>query len=114
VDEVEGNARAIQALIARKPDLFCPGTAHADEVAIEVVKALGYVPVGFTVNGDAGATASKAQIVASLNNAPPGSLVLLHVNRPQSWTAEALTTALPLLKDKGIRFVKLSRCSFVE
>jgi len=112
VDEVEGGARAIQAVIGRKPDLFCPGTAHADEVSIEVVKALGYVPVSFTVNGDAGATSSKAQIIESLNNAPRGSIVLLHMNRPQGWTAEALATALPTLKEKGVRFVKLSRRSF--
>jgi len=112
VDEVEGGARAIQAVTGRRPDLFCPGTAYADEVAIEVVKALGYVPVSFTVNGDAGATSSQAQIVDSLNNAPRGSLVLLHMNRPEGWTAEALATALPTLKDRGVRFVKLSRCSF--
>jgi peptidoglycan/xylan/chitin deacetylase (PgdA/CDA1 family) len=40
--------------------------------------------------------------------APPSSIILLHMNHPESETAEGVIEAIPELKKRGVRFVKLS------
>jgi hypothetical protein len=38
----------------------------------------------------------------------PGSIILAHMNRPDSGTAEGIAAALPKLRRRGFRFVHLS------
>ena len=63
--------------------------------------------IGFSVLGDAGATFSKEQVTAALLSARPGSIVILHMNHPESGTGQGVMAAVPLLKKKGFRFVGL-------
>lgn len=107
-DEMEWNALKIQKLTGRKPKFYRPGTAYCDEICVEMANALGYEVVTFSVRGDAGATYSKKQVKEALLKAPPSSIVLMHMNHPESETAEGLIDALPELKKRGFRFVKLS------
>jgi len=113
-DEVEGNARKIQRLIGRKPLFYRSGTAYYDEVAVAIVRRLGYEVAGFSVLGDAGATYHPKQVVAALLSARPGSIVILHMNHPERWTGEGVIAALPRLKKKGFGFVRLSECHFAK
>ena len=106
-DEIEGNALRIQTLAGRKPKYYRPATATCDEICVEIANALGYEAVAFSVLGDAGATYSKDQVKAALLRAPPSSIVLMHMNHPGSETAEGLKEAIPELKKRGIRFVRL-------
>ncbi len=106
-EEVEKNALKIESITGKKPKFFRSGTAFYDDVAIKMVRELGYIPVGFTVNGDQGATASKEQIKKTLINAPSGSIVIFHMNRPEKGTFEGLREALPELRRKSMKFVKL-------
>jgi len=107
-DEIEWNALKIQSLTGRKPRYYRPGTAYCDEICLEIANALGYEVVNFSVRGDAGATYSKKQVEEVLFNALPSSIILMHMNHPEKETAEGLIEALPELKKRGFRFVKLS------
>jgi peptidoglycan/xylan/chitin deacetylase (PgdA/CDA1 family) len=74
---------------------------------VEIANALGYEVVNFNVLGDAGATYSKNQVKEALLRAPPSSIVLMHMNHPESETAEGVMEAIPELKKRGVRFVRL-------
>ena len=108
VDEIEKNGRKIEAVTGGKPKFYRPGTAYCDEVAVKVAGELGYEVVNYTILGDAGATRPKEKIREALLKAGPGAIVILHMNQPRSQTAAGLKEAIPLLRQKGFRFVKLS------
>jgi peptidoglycan/xylan/chitin deacetylase (PgdA/CDA1 family) len=107
VDEVMINERKIERLTGRKPMFFRPGTAYFDDVAVQIVHQLGLKPLNYDVLGDAGATYSTAQVKRALLSVKPGSIVLLHMNMPHGDTAEGVIQAIPLLKKRGYRFVRL-------
>ena len=107
-DEIELNALRIQSISGRKPRYYRPGAAYCDEVCVEIANSLGYEVVNFNVRGDAGATYSKKQVEEALLHSAPASIVLMHMNHPESQTAEGVIAALPELKRHGFGFVKLS------
>lgn len=108
VDEIELNSLKIQKLTGKKPKYFRSGTAYYDEVAVAVAGRLGYEVVGFTVLGDAGATYTRDQVKDALLKAEPGSIAIMHMNHPEGQTAAGVIRALPELRKRGFRFVKLS------
>ena len=107
-DEIESNALRIQTGTGFKPGYFRPGTAYCDDVCAEIANALGYEVVNFSVRGDAGATYSRKQVKEALTRAPPGSIILMHMNHPGGKTAEGLKEAIPELRRRGFRFAKVS------
>ncbi len=108
VDEIELNARKIEELTGRKPRYYRSGTAYYDEVAVAVANRLGSEVIGFDVLGDAGATYSPEQVKAALLKAGPGAIVIMHMNHPESGTAAGVMAAIPELRKRGFRFVRLS------
>lgn len=106
--EVEENARLIEDITGRRPRFFRSGTNHYDEPSVRIAESLGHRTIGCTINGDAGATASKDQIVRTLLAAKGGEVILFHMNRPDGATFEGLREALPLLRERGFRFTLLS------
>ncbi|GAE28379.1 polysaccharide deacetylase [Halalkalibacter wakoensis JCM 9140] len=106
-EEVMGNQRTIQALTGRAPTLFRSGTAFYDDVAVGMVQDLGLEVVNFNVLGDAGATFSADQVYRALMGAKNGSIVLLHMNQPQSGTREGVKKAVMELREEGFEFVTL-------
>jgi peptidoglycan/xylan/chitin deacetylase (PgdA/CDA1 family) len=106
--EIESNALKILDLTGRKPRYYRPAAAYCDEICVEIANALGYQVVNFSVLGDAGATYSKRRVKEALLNAPPSSIILLHMNHPESETAEGVIAAVPELKKRGFKFLKLS------
>ncbi|WP_298433803.1 polysaccharide deacetylase family protein [Geobacter sp.] len=108
VDEIEKNARWIEEISGRRPVFYRSGTAYYDEVAVEVAAALGHQVAGFSLLGDAGATFSAGQVRAALLKARPGDIAILHMNHPESGTASGVLTAIPILRSRGFRFVRLS------
>jgi peptidoglycan/xylan/chitin deacetylase (PgdA/CDA1 family) len=107
-DEIEMNALKILNPTGRKPKYYRPAAAYCDEICVEIANALGYQVVSFSVLGDAGATYSKRRVKEALSNASPSSIVLLHMNHPESETAEGVIAAVPELKKRGFKFLKLS------
>ncbi len=108
VDEIEGNARKITSLTGKRPRYYRSGTAFYDDVAVAVSHRLGQEVIGFSVLGDAGATYRTDQVKAALLKAVPGDIVILHMNHPQGDTAAGVIAAVPELKRRGFRFVKMS------
>jgi peptidoglycan/xylan/chitin deacetylase (PgdA/CDA1 family) len=108
VAEVWTNHTKITALTGKAPTWFRPGTAHYDDVAVEIVRDLGEIPLGFTVNDDLGATASAASVRSRLVGAAPGSIVLNHMNHPESGTAAGVSDGITALRAAGWEFVSLS------
>lgn len=111
VDEIEQNAIQIQTITGCKPKYYRSGTVYYDETGVEVANALGYEVVSFAVRGDAGATYSKKQVKEALLKASPSAIVLMHMNHPESGTAEGVIEAIPQLRKWGFNFVKLSEYS---
>ncbi|MFA7061885.1 MAG: polysaccharide deacetylase family protein [Pedobacter sp.] len=108
VDEIELNARKIEAITGKRPRLYRSGTAFYDEVAVEIAIVLGHQVAGFSILGDAGATFSSKQVTAALLKAVPGDIALLHMNHPESGTGAGIMAAVPELKRRGFRFVRMS------
>ena len=108
VAEIETNAKKIERITGRRPRFFRSGTAFYDEVSVKIATALGHDVVGYSILGDAGATYSRAQVKKALLSAKPGAIIILHMNRPKSMTAEGTQDAIKALASKGYHFVKLS------
>lgn len=108
VDEIELNARKIEALTGKRPKLYRSGTAFYDEVAVEIAHALGHEVAGFSLLGDAGATYSAPQVRAALLRATPGDIIICHMNHPESGTGAGIIAAVPELQRRGFRFVHMS------
>ncbi|WP_324193947.1 polysaccharide deacetylase family protein [Nocardia blacklockiae] len=107
VDEVWGNHETLTSLVGHPPRFFRTGTAHYDDVAVAIVRELGEQPVGFSVNADAGATYSAAQVEKAMSAARPGAIAIAHMHRPKSGTAAGMSAVLPRLRSQGYEFVKL-------
>lgn len=108
VAEIEQNARRIEAITGQRPKLYRSGTAYYDEVAVEIANALQHQVAGYSLLGDAGATYSAAQVTAALLKATPGDIALLHMNHPESGSGAGIIAAVPELKRRGFRFVRMS------
>ena len=108
VEEIELNARKIETITGKRPKLYRSGTAYYDEVAVEIAAELRHEVAGFSVLGDAGATYSAAQVKAALLKALPGDVILCHMNHPESGTGAGIIAAVPELKRRGFRFVRMS------
>lgn len=108
VDEVWTNQTRLTALTGRAPVFYRTGTAHYDDVAVQIVGDLGLTPVGFSVNADQGATATAAVVSAAYTHAAPGSIVLAHVNHPEAGTGAGVAAAIPAMQAQGWQFVPVA------
>jgi peptidoglycan/xylan/chitin deacetylase (PgdA/CDA1 family) len=108
VDEIELNARKIEAISGVRPKLYRSGTAYYDEIAVQISRGLGHEVAGYSLLGDAGATWSAAQVKAALLKAVSGDIALLHMNHPEAGTGEGIIVAVPELQRRGFRFVRMS------
>jgi peptidoglycan/xylan/chitin deacetylase (PgdA/CDA1 family) len=106
--EVWTNQVRLTALTGTPPAWFRPGTAYYDDVAVSIVEDLGIRPVGFAVNADNGAKSSAPQVRSAITRAAPGSVVLAHMNHPESGTAGGVSGAITTLRAAGWDFVTLS------
>jgi peptidoglycan/xylan/chitin deacetylase (PgdA/CDA1 family) len=107
-DEIMGAQAELTAATGRVPRFFRSGTAHHDDVAAGICRALNLVPVNFTVNADGGATYPAATVTSELLSARPGSIIIAHANRPESGTGAGLAAALPRMAGQGKTFIRLS------
>jgi peptidoglycan/xylan/chitin deacetylase (PgdA/CDA1 family) len=106
-DEVDGGAAAIERAGAPRPQWYRGATAVYDQTAMKAIAEAGYRIAGFSVNADAGATLPRREIVARLTRVQAGDIIIAHMNKPASDSAEAIRDALPRLIAQGFRFVKL-------
>jgi peptidoglycan/xylan/chitin deacetylase (PgdA/CDA1 family) len=107
-DEVATNQARLRRLPGVPPRLFRAGTAYCDDVAARIVTAMGDRLVSFSVNGDGGATFTPGQVRSIVTAAPGGSIVICHMNHPDSGTAPGIAASVPDLLARGYCFVRLS------
>jgi peptidoglycan/xylan/chitin deacetylase (PgdA/CDA1 family) len=108
VQEIELNARKIEEITGKRPRFYRSGTAYYDEYAVQISQLLGHEVAGFSVLGDAGATFSAAQVKTALLASRSGDIIIAHMNHPEAGTGAGIMAAIPELKKRGFRFVRLS------
>jgi peptidoglycan/xylan/chitin deacetylase (PgdA/CDA1 family) len=108
-DEIEANARKIEALTNHKPKFYRSATAFIDEACAKMARKLNIQAISFQVlSGDAVPFTPTNEIEENvLKNIKPGAIVIMHMNHPQWNTFEALEKIIPKLKAEGYRFVQL-------
>ena len=108
-DEIEGNARKIEALTNRRPLYFRSATAFIDEASARMAMRLGITTVSYQVlSGDAVPFAPESVIEQNvLNKIKPGAIVIMHFNHPEWNTKEAMVKIVPKLRKMGYSFVRL-------
>jgi peptidoglycan/xylan/chitin deacetylase (PgdA/CDA1 family) len=107
--EILSGASAVQTIMGEAPRWYRGATAEYDPAAIKLIQAMGYRIAGFSVNADAGATLARAAIVARLDQVKSGDIIIAHMNKPASDTAEGLAEGLQHLLARGFRFVRLDQ-----
>jgi peptidoglycan/xylan/chitin deacetylase (PgdA/CDA1 family) len=106
-DEIMPNDASLTGIIGSRPRYFRPGTAYMDDVAADILHALGVRPAGFSINGDGGATFPAAVVAKEVGKARPGDVVICHGNHPGGGTAEGVGRALDNLLAAGMSFTHL-------
>lgn len=106
---LDAGAQAITDMMGVSPHWYRAATAEYDAQAIQEIKQLGFGIAGFSVNADAGATLSKAAIEQRLSRVKSGDVIIAHMNKPASQTAEGLSSGLLQLLRRGFVFVRLDQ-----
>ncbi|WP_236684223.1 polysaccharide deacetylase family protein [Corynebacterium epidermidicanis] len=99
--EVETNMQHVRDKFGTEMTKFRSGTAHYDDVCVDMLTQGGYQVIGFTTNVDAGATAPAGTVTRELLNAPNGAICIGHMNQPSSGTAAGVRAALIELRRRG-------------
>lgn len=106
VEEVMGNPRVTSTY-------FRSGTAYYDEVALNILEDLGYVAIGYDISADAGASFNVEEIRQAFGEIRPGSILLMHFNRPDGDSYEGLVLGVKEALERGYTFVNLADYLFV-
>jgi peptidoglycan/xylan/chitin deacetylase (PgdA/CDA1 family) len=106
-EEIMGDDAEITKVTGKTPRFFRSGTAYYDEVAVKIARDLGYTVIGFDILGDAGATYSATQIERVAQKAKSGSIIIYHMNQPQSSTCKGVKLVVKDLRAKGFSFGKI-------
>lgn len=111
--EVMRGAAAVSAATGFPPHWYRGAAGEYDPEAIKVIEAMGYKVAGFSANADDGATLSRRRVVARLKKVKDGDIIIAHLNKPESDTAEGLIEGLKQLRNRRFRFVKLNEAQVV-
>ncbi len=108
-DEVEANARKIEAITNHYPHFYRSATAFIDEAGASMASRLGITTISYQVlSGDAMPFETESAIEENvLKNVKPGAIVIMHLNHPERNTKEAMKKIVPALRKMGYSFVRL-------
>lgn len=112
--EVQEGARAITELIGVPPHWYRGATAEYDAQAVTEIEKMGYGIAGFSVNADAGATLKRQAIEERLRHVKSGDIIIAHMNKPASDSAEGLSVGLIQLLKAGFTFVRLDQVNLIR
>jgi peptidoglycan/xylan/chitin deacetylase (PgdA/CDA1 family) len=109
-DEIEANARKIQALTRNYPHFYRSATAFIDEACARMAGQLGITAISFQVlSGDAVPFTPAVEIEENvLKNVTPGAIIIMHMNHPEWYTYDAMVKIIPELRQIGYKFVRLN------
>ena len=89
-------------------------TAEYDAQSVTEIEKLGYGIAGFSVNADSGATLGKLAIEQRLKNVKDGDIIIAHMNKPDSDSAQGLSVGLIQLLKSSFHFVRLDQIKLQE
>lgn len=112
--EVVNGAQAIEKATGIAPHWYRGATGEYDTQAIKEIEKLGYKIAGFSVNADNGATLKKSTIEKRLKRVKAGDVIIAHMNKPESDSAEGLAAGLTYLLKEGFVFVRLDRVDLMK
>lgn len=115
-DEIEANARKIEALTHHRPRYYRSATAFIDEAGARLASKLGITAVSFQVlSGDAVPFTPDTIIEENvIKNVRPGALIIMHFNHPEWNTCEAMQKIVPKLRKMGYHFVRLEHFQLIS
>lgn len=106
--EIEQNARKIERVTGVLPQYYHPGAGYYDEVAVRIIKALGYEPLGSSLRRSSEGPVGKKQILDAFANPAAGAIAILGGPSLQSAFADAVIETVRKLRSQGYKFVKVS------
>jgi peptidoglycan/xylan/chitin deacetylase (PgdA/CDA1 family) len=108
-DEIEANARKIEAISHNRPHFYRSATAYMDEACASMSSRLNFTVVSYQVlSGDAVPFAPEPVIEENvLKKIVPGAIIIMHFNHPDWNTKEAMEKIVPKLRKMGYSFVLL-------
>jgi peptidoglycan/xylan/chitin deacetylase (PgdA/CDA1 family) len=106
--EIEQNARKIEAVTGILPQYYHSGSGYYDEVAVRIVRALGYEALGSSGRGSREPNLEKMQVLDALVNPVAGAIEILGGVSLQSSFVDSVIAAVRKLQAKGYKFVKVS------
>lgn len=112
--EVLEGARAIEEATGVAPHWYRGATGEYDQQAADEIRRMGYKIAGFSVNADAGATLNRAAVQDRLRHVRGGDVIIAHMNKPASGTAEGMSTGLIELLRRGLVFVRLDKVDLTD
>jgi len=112
--EVVKGAQAVEKATGVAPHWYRGATGEYDAQAIKEIEKLGYKIAGFSVNADNGATLKKSTIEKRLKRVKAGDVIIAHMNKPESDSAEGLAVGLADLLKAGFVFVRLDQVDLKE
>jgi peptidoglycan/xylan/chitin deacetylase (PgdA/CDA1 family) len=112
--EVLEGARAVELAIGVPSHWYRGATGVYDPQAVDEIHRMGLKIAGFSVNADDGASLSLAGVVRRLKRVKGGDVIIAHMNKPDSDTAEGLSTGLLELIGRGYVFVRLDQVELSE
>ena len=107
--EVVEGAHAVEKATGVAPRWYRAATGEYDAQSIKEIEKLGYKIAGFSVNADNGATLKKPTIEKRLKRVKAGDVIIAHMNKPESDSAEGLAVGLAYLLKAGFIFVRLDQ-----
>ncbi len=106
--EIEQNARNIETVTGILPQYYHARSGYYDEVAVRIVRALGYEALGSSGRTAQGLGLEEKQILDALVNPAAGALLILGGVSLQSSFVDSVIEAVHKLRSKGYKFVKVS------
>jgi len=106
--EIEKNARKIESVTGILPQYYHAESGYYDEVAVRIVKALGYEALGSSGRESGGQGLEKNQVLDMLMNPAAGAIAILGGVSLQSSFVDSTIGAIHKLRAKGYKFVKVS------
>ncbi|WP_094606313.1 Peptidoglycan-N-acetylglucosamine deacetylase [Sporomusa silvacetica DSM 10669] len=109
VDEEFNKAEEVIQSIAPKPNLFRPPGGAYNHQIIETARQKGYTVILWSVDPkDWSCPPAEKVIDRVVNEAKPGSIILLHDGQYPLPTPKALGTIIDRLRERGFEFVTVS------
>ena len=104
--ELESNKQLIERESGQPVDLFRPPYGAQDAAINQIARRLGLLDIMWSMDSRDSLGANWAGIIQNVeSDLRPGAIILMHENRGQ--TIRALTTLLPVLRQRHLRSVSL-------